>query len=59
MAIGSLLILLAGWAWLSQFMPATVALHLGVTRFIIGDIIKILLAAAGLPLGWALLQRKG
>jgi biotin transport system substrate-specific component len=58
MAIGSLVILLAGWLWLSQFMGATAALHAGVTKFIIGDIIKIVLAAAVLPSGWALLKRK-
>ena len=58
MAIGSLVILLAGWLWLSQFIGATAALHAGVTRFIVGDIIKIVLAAAVLPSGWALLKRK-
>ena len=58
MAIGSLVILLAGWAWLSQFMGGAAALHAGVTRFIIGDIVKIVLAAAVLPSGWALLKRK-
>ena len=58
MAIGSVVILLAGWVWLSQFMGATAALHAGVTRFIIGDIVKIVLAAAVLPSGWALLKRR-
>ena len=58
MAIGSVLILLSGWAWLSQFMPATVAFHSGVTKFIVGDIIKIVAAAAVLPSGWALLRRR-
>jgi len=58
MTIGSMVILLCGWAWLSQFMAASVAFHAGVTRFIIGDIIKILLAAAVLPSAWALLKRK-
>jgi biotin transporter BioY len=58
MAIGSALILLAGWAWLTQFMSATVALHAGVTKFIIGDIVKIVLAAAVLPSGWYLLKRR-
>jgi biotin transporter BioY len=58
MTIGSIVILLSGWAWLSQFMPPSVAFHAGVTRFIIGDIVKILLAAAALPLGWALLRRR-
>ena len=58
MTIGSIVILLSGWAWLSQFMPPSVALHAGVTKFIIGDIVKILLAAAALPIGWKLLKRK-
>ena len=58
MAIGSVLILLSGWAWLSQFMPAVVAFRLGVMKFFIGDVIKIVLAAAVLPSGWMLLKRK-
>jgi biotin transporter BioY len=58
MATGSLVIMLGGWAWLSQFMPPVAAFHLGVSKFIIGDIVKILLAAAVLPSGWALLKRK-
>lgn len=58
MAIGSALILLTGWAWLSQFIPWSAAFHVGVTKFIVGDIVKILLAAAVLPSAWALLNRK-
>ena len=58
MAVGSIVILLSGWAVLSQFMPAITAFRLGVTTFIAGDIIKILLAAAVLPIGWKLLKRK-
>jgi biotin transporter BioY len=58
MTIGSVVILLAGWAWLSQLMPPAVAYRAGVEPFIIGDIIKILLAAAVLPTGWFLLDRK-
>jgi biotin transport system substrate-specific component len=58
MAIGSAVILLVGWAWLTQFMPAKVAFHAGVTKFLIGDIIKIVLAAAVLPSGWHLLKRR-
>jgi biotin transporter BioY len=34
------------------------ALRVGVYPFIVGDIIKIVLAAAVLPSGWALLHRK-
>ena len=57
MAIGSVLILLSGWAWLSFFRSPTFAFDAGVKPFIIGDIVKILLAAAVLPSGWALLRR--
>jgi len=58
MAIGSIVILLSGWAWLSQFMVPSVAFHAGVTKFILGDIVKILLAAAALPLGWKIVKKK-
>jgi biotin transporter BioY len=58
MAIGSIVILLAGWAWLSQLMPIDVAFRAGVLPFIIGDIVKIILAAAVLPSGWYFLNRK-
>src|SRR5713226_33368 len=57
MTIGSALIILSGWAWLSQFMTPSVAFHAGVTKFIVGDIVKIILAAAVLPTGWKLLNR--
>lgn len=56
MALGSALILLGGWAWLTRFMPALEAFRVGVAPFIPGDIIKIVLAAAALPSGWALLR---
>lgn len=59
MALGSVVILLSGWAWLSRFMPAPVALHEGVLKFLAGDVVKIMLAAAVLPSGWALLRRTG
>ncbi len=58
MSLGSAIILLSGWAWMSRFMPATVALQKGVLPFLIGDAAKIALAAVALPSGWALLRRK-
>jgi biotin transporter BioY len=60
MAVGSLVVLLAGWAWFSVLMHATPldAFKVSVAPHIVGDIIKILLAAAALPIGWALLKRK-
>lgn len=60
MAIGSVVIMLSGWAWYSVVMstPPAVAFNLTVLQFIPGDIIKIFLAAAALPAGWGLLNRR-
>lgn len=60
MAIGSAVIMLSGWAWFALITntPLATAFQLTVLKFIPGDIIKILLAAAVLPTGWALLKRK-
>lgn len=57
--LGSLVILSGGWLGLLRFHSAQQAFALGVVPFIIGDIVKIALAAAALPSGWALLKRKG
>jgi biotin transport system substrate-specific component len=60
MAIGSAVIMLAGWAWFALVTNTALAtaFKLTVLTFIPGDIIKILLAAAVLPSGWALLRRR-
>ena len=60
MAIGSLVIMLSGWLWFSLVMKTSPALTLFPTmlKFIPGDIVKILLAAAVLPSGWALIRSK-
>jgi biotin transport system substrate-specific component len=60
MFVGSLVIILAGAAWFSVLThtPLLRSLSIGVVPFILGDIIKIVLAAAVLPTGWALLKRK-
>lgn len=60
MFVGSLIILFSGWAWYSILTntPPTVSFTLSVARFLPGDVIKIALAAAVLPTGWALLKRK-
>ena len=59
MAVGSVVILLAGWAWFSVIMHTApiAAFKVSVMPHIVGDIIKILLAAAVLPTGWKLLRR--
>ena len=60
MAIGSLIILASGWSWFAIVTNTTpmMAFEIAVKPFIIGDVVKILLAAAALPAGWALLNRK-
>jgi biotin transporter BioY len=60
MAIGSFVILFAGWVWFSVITttPFDVAFGITVKPFLVGDVIKIALAAAVLPTGWALLKRK-
>src|SRR5215211_5472221 len=59
MAIGSLIIFLGGWAWYAIVTntPAVAAFKLAVLPFLPGDVIKIALAAAVLPTGWALLKK--
>ena len=56
--LGSIVILFSGWMWLARFMPATAAWHQGVQPFLLGDIVKITLAALALPGGWKLLRGK-
>ncbi|PWT95277.1 MAG: biotin transporter BioY [Blastocatellia bacterium] len=60
MLIGSIVILLTGWCWLMVLLHATpvAAFEIGVKNFIIGDIVKVIAAAAVLPTGWAILNRK-
>src|SRR5687767_4165953 len=60
MALGSFVILAGGWAWLAlMFRGGAEAFRLGVEPFLPGDVLKIALAAALLPSGWALLRRLG
>jgi biotin transport system substrate-specific component len=59
MGVGSLVILFGGMLWRLGFMSLEQAFMTGVVPFLPGDVIKIALAAAVLPSGWALLRRKG
>jgi len=59
MALGSVVILACGWAWLAVGLGGAQAFRLGVAPFLPGDVVKIALAAAVLPSGWALLRRLG
>jgi biotin transport system substrate-specific component len=59
MASGSAVILLGGWAWFAVLTntPPVAAFKLAVLPFLVGDVLKVALAAAVLPTGWALLRR--
>ena len=59
MALGSAVILFGGWAGLLRFQPPARAFALGVAPFLVGDAVKIALAAGLLPAGWALVGRRG
>ena len=59
MALGLVVMLAGGFAWRAAFlMPPAQAFATSVVPFIPGGIIKILLAAAMLPLGWRLVGRE-
>lgn len=60
MVLGNLAIYAAGVPWLMAFLGADLgqALLLGVVPFLIGDAIKVALAAGLLPSTWALLRRR-
>jgi biotin transporter BioY len=58
MALGSVVVLAGGWLGLLRFYAPAQAFALGVAPFLAGDVVKIALAAAVLPTGWALLRRK-
>jgi biotin transport system substrate-specific component len=58
MLVGSIVILIGGWLGFLRFQPPAQAFAMGVAPFIPGDLIKVALAAAVLPTGWALLGRR-
>lgn len=61
MLLGSIVIYLFGVPWLIAALDLTVqqGLDFGLYPFVIGDVLKLLAAAALLPGAWALLRRSG
>jgi biotin transport system substrate-specific component len=57
MALGNIAILVPGLLWLARFVGGSRVLELGLYPFLPGDVVKIALAAAVLPLGWKFLAR--
>jgi len=52
MLIGNILIYIPGLAVLASFVGAAKVLEYGLTPFLVGDVVKLLLAACLLPLVW-------
>lgn len=60
MLLGNLLIYVPGLLWLSRFAPDwATTLQWGLTPFIVGDLLKLAVAAGLLPTVWRLLGDKG
>lgn len=57
MIAGSVVIYLFGLSWLSLYIPKDKLLQAGLYPFVIGDLLKIVLAAIALPSGWLLLRK--
>jgi biotin transport system substrate-specific component len=59
MALGNLVIYLVGVPWLAAALdvPLGQAVALGLTPFLVGDAVKVVVAAAVLPTAWSLLRR--
>ncbi|HEV8128777.1 MAG TPA: biotin transporter BioY [Candidatus Eisenbacteria bacterium] len=57
MFAGNGVVLLFGAAWLARFVGAERALTLGVAPFLVGDVVKTVIAAVLLPLSWRALGR--
>jgi len=57
MAIGNVAIYLCGLAWLAGFVGMHNVLAMGLLPFILGDLLKIVLAALALPAGWMLIGK--
>lgn len=55
MLLGTILIYLPGIAWLSRFVGWDRVLELGLAPFVLGDLLKVALAALALPLAWTLI----
>ncbi|MFH1416797.1 MAG: biotin transporter BioY [Planctomycetota bacterium] len=57
LALGQAVILALGFAWLTFFVGVERGFATGVAPFLLGDALKVLLAAAALPAGWCLVRR--
>ncbi len=59
MLAGTAAIYLFGLPWLAMFVGWRQVIAVGLAPFVVGDLLKLALAALALPGGWALLGRPG
>ena len=59
MALGHVLILACGWAWLAALVGPQKAYAAGVAPFYLATLFKTALAVAALPLAWRLIRKDG
>ena len=57
MLFGNILIYIPGLFWLARFVGFGKVLSIGFYPFIIGDLLKILLAGLVLPMGWKFIKK--
>ena len=55
--IGNIVLYFPGLLWLARFLGLKRVLAVGFYPFVIGDLLKILLAGAVLPIGWKLIKK--
>ena len=59
MALGHLVLFAFGFGWLAHLMGAKIAWVAGVQPFILGTLVKTLLAALVVPAAWGMVSRRG
>jgi len=57
MFFGNIVLYIPGLFWLARFVGLGKVLSIGFYPFIIGDLLKILLAGLTLPMGWKLIKK--
>ncbi|RUW24721.1 biotin transporter BioY [Mesorhizobium sp. M4B.F.Ca.ET.215.01.1.1] len=58
MLVGEVVMMAMGFAWLAMLIGAEKSWQFGVVPFIVGDLIKVALAAALVPAVWSLLPKR-
>lgn len=58
MVVGNGIIYACGLIWLSNFVGLEKAVALGMTPFLLGDLVKVALATTTLPMIWKLIDRR-